>query len=286
MSKPLFKVQTLSVYISTTMVLLLLGIMCALFVAGNEVAKEMHDNMQISVVMNHEVEEGIILDLKSDMEQERYTGKIEYISAEQALQEEMKELGMNPAEQLGYNPYEASLEVTLKPEYNNTDSLEMIEEILLRNGNVKEVVYMKEVIGAVNESINKAGAAMLLLLVMLTLISWSQISNLVRLSIYSKRFLLHTMKLTGATWGFIRRPFIINNMLIGLFSSIAANAILALLLYGIGQSIPEATVYLPVEKLLVTGAIVTAFGILICGLCAFLSVNRFLRMRNNDLYFI
>lgn len=286
MSKPVFKVQTLSVCVSTTLVLLLLGIMSTLLVAGKEVTTSIQESMQVSVIVNHGVEENEVLALKEKIEKNGYTRKVDYISAEQALKEEMAELEMNPVEQLGYNPYEASLEITLNPEYNNADSIEKIEKELLRNSDIKEVLYPEDIMGDINEGIRKAGIAMFILLVMLTFISWSQISNLVRLSIYSKRFLLHTMKLTGATWGFIRRPFISKNIIIGLISGIAADSILAILLYALGQSEPEIMAYLPIGKLVVIGVTVILLGMLICGICAFLSVNRFLRMRNNDLYYI
>ena len=286
MSKPIFKVQTISVYISTTLVLLLLGVMGILLVAAQEVSKNIQDNLGVSVIMNSEVEEADILKLKEKLEASAYTQEVAYISKEQALEEQKIELGIDPVEQLGYNPYEAELEITLQPEYANSDSLATIENALLRNRSIKEVIYQKDLMNSVNDSIKKAGVALLVLLTLLTIISWSLISNLVRLSIYSKRFLLHTMKLTGATWGFIRKPFIINNIWIGLFSGIMANMLLAASTYMLSEQMPGIMLYLPLDGLAVVGATVIIFGIVICSLCAFMSVNRFLRMRNNDLYFI
>ena len=213
-------------------------------------------------------------------------GEVVFVSKEQALEEQRLELKADPVEQLGYNPYEAEIELTLKPEYANKDSLVMIEKSLLRNKEVKELIYQQELMDSVNEGIQKIGLTLLAFLAMLTLISWSLISNLVRLSIYSKRFLMHTMKLTGATWGFIRRPFIVSNMWIGLLSGVLANAMLAAGIYFLQQQEPVLMAYLPIDDLAVVGAAVILFGITICSLCAFLSVNRFLRMRNNDLYFI
>lgn len=286
MKRPIFKVQTLSVYISTTLVLLLLGVMGIMLVAATGVSKEIHNNLEVSVIINSDTEETDILKLKERLGKERYIQDITYISKEQALEEQKAELGADPVEQLGYNPYEAELCLTLQPQYANSDSLQTIEDKLLRNKNIKEVIYQKDLMNSVNESLKKAGAAMLLFLVLLTIISWSLISNMVRLSIYSKRFLLHTMKLTGATWNFIRKPFIINNIWIGFFSGIMANALLGASLYLLLDRMPALTHYLPLEGVAVVGAAVMLFGIIICSLCAFRSVNRFLRMRNNDLYFI
>lgn len=286
MKKPIFKIQTISVYISTTLVLLLLGAMGILFVAAQEVSRSVQDNLGVSVIMNNDAPEADILKLKERLDASRYTQAVKYISKEQALDEQRLELKTDPVEQLGYNPYEAEIELTLKPEYANRDSLAMIEKSLLRNKDVKELIYQQELMDSVNESIQKVGLTLLAFLAMLTLISWSLISNLVRLSIYSKRFLMHTMKLTGATWGFIRRPFIVNNMWIGLLSGVLANAMLAAGIYFLQQQEPVLMAYLPIDDLAVVGAAVILFGITICSLCAFLSVNRFLRMRNNDLYFI
>ena len=286
MKKPIFKIQTISVYISTTLVLLLLGAMGILFVAAQEVSKSVQDNLGVSVIMNNDAPEADILKLKERLDASRYTQAVKYISKEQALEEQRLELKADPVEQLGYNPYEAEIELTLKPEYANKDSLVMIEKSLLRNKEVKELIYQQELMDSVNEGIQKIGLTLLTFLAMLTLISWSLISNLVRLSIYSKRFLMHTMKLTGATWGFIRRPFIVSNMWIGLLSGVLANAMLAAGIYFLQQQEPVLMAYLPIDDLAVVGAAVILFGITICSLCAFLSVNRFLRMRNNDLYFI
>ena len=286
MKKPIFKIQTISVYISTTLVLLLLGAMGILFVAAQEVSKSVQDNLGVSVIMNNDAPEADLLKLKERLDASRYTQAVKYISKEQALEEQRLELKADPVEQLGYNPYEAEIELTLKPEYANKDSLVMIEKSLLRNKEVKELIYQQELMDSVNEGIQKIGLTLLAFLAMLTLISWSLISNLVRLSIYSKRFLMHTMKLTGATWGFIRRPFIVSNMWIGLLSGVLANAMLAAGIYFLQQQEPVLMAYLPIDDLAVVGAAVILFGITICSLCAFLSVNRFLRMRNNDLYFI
>ena len=286
MKKPIFKIQTISVYISTTLVLLLLGAMGILFVAAQEVSKSVQDNLGVSVIMNNDAPEADILKLKERLDASGYTQAVKYISKEQALEEQKLELKADPVEQLGYNPYEAEIELTLKPEYANKDSLVMIEKSLLRNKEVKELIYQQELMDSVNEGIQKIGLTLLAFLAMLTLISWSLISNLVRLSIYSKRFLMHTMKLTGATWGFIRRPFIVSNMWIGLLSGVLANAMLAAGIYFLQQHEPVLVAYLPIDDLAVVGAAVILFGITICSLCAFLSVNRFLRMRNNDLYFI
>ena len=280
------KIQTISVYISTTLVLLLLGVMGTLFIGAQSLTHSVQKNLVMSVIIKNETGEDAILKLKKELDNDKRILSTTYISKEQALAEESKALKTNPAEILGYNPYEASLEITMEPEYANSTELLTIERNLLKKKEVKEVIYQKELVDIINANIRKAGVMLLALLAMLTIISWSLIGNMVRLSIYSKRFILHTMKLVGASWGFICRPFIIRNMWVGIVSGIAANAILAGGLYLLQQNEPVIADIIQIDKLAVVGVVVILFGMVICMLCALMSVLRFLRMRRNDLYFI
>lgn len=286
MKKRGVRIQTISVYISTTLVLLLLGVMGALFIGAQSLTHNVQKNLIMSVVIKNEASEDAILKIKKEIDSDKRILSTTYISREQALAEESKALKTNPAEILGYNPYEASLEITMKPEYANSTELEAIEKTLLKKKEIKEIIYQKELVDTINTNIRKAGIILLALLAMLTIISWSLIGNMVRLSIYSKRFILHTMKLVGASWGFICRPFIIKNMWIGIFSGIAANAILASVLYMLQQNEPDIANIIQFDKLAIVAVIVIAFGMVICMLCALMSVLRFLKMRRNDLYFI
>ena len=240
----------------------------------------------MTVIIDKNANEQSILKLKKVIDSKEYVLESRYISKEDALDEARESLGADPMELLGENPYEAEIEINLKQEFSDIEKMAEIEKELIGNKEVSEVIYHKGHIDTVNRNINKVALLLLVLLVLLTVISWSLISNLVRLSIYSKRFLLHTMKLVGATWGFIRRPFLLHNMWIGFIAGIIANSILGFAIYMLQQRSPEVAMLLPTNELAIIGAAVIAFGIIICTLCAFLSVNRFLRMRNNDLYFI
>ena len=286
MRKRVFKVQTISVYISTTLVLLLLGIMGIMITGAQSLSESVKQNLTLSVIINKNTNEKAILKMQKEIDKLPAVRESKYISKEEALAEEKEALGTDPTELLGYNPFEASLEIKLNSDYSNSDSIAALQKDIEKRSEVKEVAFQKELLDTINSNIHKIGVIMLILFIMLTLISWSLISNLVRLSIYSKRFLLHTMKLVGATWGFIRRPFIMNNLWIGVSSGIMANMILAAMLYMAHKSEPAIMRLMPIENLLLVGFTVIAFGMVICTLCAYLSVNRFLRMRSNDLYFI
>lgn len=286
MSKPIFKIQAVSVYISTTLVLLLLGIMGIMFIGGHSLSGKIKESFRITAIIDRNAQESDILELKKKIDRMEYVLESRYISKEQILEDARKSLKTDPMELLSENPYKAEIELTLKQEYSNNEFMSKVETELCKNSLVEKVEYYKDHINTVNTNIRKAGIALLALLVMLTIISWSLIGNLVRLSIYSKRFLLHTMKLVGATWGFIRHPFIVSNMVIGLVSGILANLILGTGLFLIQQKEPGLINLLPTESLLIVAGGITLFGIIICTLCAYVSVNRFLRMRSNDLYFI
>ena len=286
MSKPKVKIQTLSVYISTTLVLLLLGAMCALLMSARSLSDHIRRNMTMSVVVSSKMNEQDILKFQKRLEKLPCVISSKYISSEQILEEQKVELGVDPVEFLGYNPYDPSIDLTLKSEYARPDSMALLEKQLLKDERVTQVVYHREIIESVNDNIRKIAAALLTFMAALTLISWSLIGNAVRLSIYSKRFLLHTMKLVGATWGFIRRPFIMHNLRIGLLSGIAANILLGGVFYLLLQEEPAMITILPPMSLAIIGSAVILFGILMTVTCAYLSVTRFLRMRGNDLYFI
>lgn len=286
MSKKGFKIQTLSVYMSTTLVLILMGMMGILLVVADSLSGQIRKNITVSVIIDADTEEENIKKYKERLDKRRYTAASKYISKKDILEEQTIELGADPTEFLGYNPYEPLIELSLHPQYANNDSLAKIEKQLLKDKGVTEVIYHKDLVGAINSNINKIGIALLVLMVLLSIISWSLIGNMVRMSIYSKRFLLHTMKLVGATWGFIRRPFIVQNMWIGALSGLFANIILGSMLYVIATREPAIVTLLDIEHLALVALGTMLFGVTITVLCAFLSVNRFLRMRGNDLYFI
>jgi len=286
MSKRIFKVQTLSVYISTTLVLLILGVMGLMFVTAGSLARYVRRNMQLSVIMTSDASAKDIAGLKKAIDKKEYVLGSRYISKEEVLQQQITELGTDPVEFLGYNPYDSSIEITLKDDYANNANIKEIETDLKKSRIVAGVAYQRELIDTINSNIKKISAVLLVFLAMLTLIAWSLIGNLVRLAIYSKRFLMHTMKLVGATWGFIRRPFLLQNLKIGFIAGMLANAILAGGLYILWQNEPAVATLLPATHLALVGGSVVFFGIVICTLCAYISVNRFLRMRSNDLYFI
>lgn len=281
-----FDMQFITSSISTTLVLLLLGLVVFFVLAANNLSVYVRDNINFSVLISDDMKETDILKLQKRLNNEPFVKETEYISKKQALKEQTEAMGTDPQEFLGYNPFTASIEIKLHSDYANSDSIAKIEKLIKRNTNIQDVLYQKDLIDAVNENIRNISLVLLALAVMLTFISFALINNTIRLAIYSKRFLIHTMKLVGASWGFIRRPFLKRNIWSGVLAAFIADTILMGAAYWLVSYEPELIrVITPEVMLLVSGAVLV-FGVVITFLCAYLSINKYLRMKASTLYYV
>ena len=281
-----FDMQFITSSISTTLVLLLLGLVGFFVLAANNLSVYVRENINFSVLISDDMKETDILKLQKRLNNEPFVKETEYISKKQALKEQTEAMGTDPQEFLGYNPFTASIEIKLHSDYANSDSIAKIEKLIKRNTNIQDVLYQKDLIDAVNENIRNISLVLLALAVMLTFISFALINNTIRLAIYSKRFLIHTMKLVGASWGFIRRPFLKRNIWSGVLAAFIADTILMGAAYWLVSYEPELIrVITPEVMLLVSGAVLV-FGVVITFLCAYLSINKYLRMKASTLYYV
>ena len=281
-----FDMQFITSSISTTLVLLLLGLVVFFVLAANNLSVYVRENINFSVLISDDMKETDILKLQKRLNNEPFVKETEYISKKQALKEQTEAMGTDPQEFLGYNPFTASIEIKLHSDYANSDSIAKIEKLIKRNTNIQNVLYQKDLIDAVNENIRNISLVLLALAVMLTFISFALINNTIRLAIYSKRFLIHTMKLVGASWGFIRRPFLKRNIWSGVLAAFIADTILMGAAYWLVSYEPELIrVITPEVMLLVSGAVLV-FGVVITFLCAYLSINKYLRMKASTLYYV
>ena len=208
------------------------------------------------------------------------------VSHPRAAEEQTEAMGTDPEEFLGYNPFTASIEIKLHSDYANSDSIAKIEKMIKKNTNIQDVLYRKELIDAVNDNIRNISLVLLALAVVLTFISFALINNTIRLAIYSKRFLIHTMKLVGASWGFIRGPFLRKNVWSGILAAIVADSVLMGTAYWAVTYEQELLQVITPEVMLIVCASVLVFGIVITWLCAYFSMNKYLRMKANSLYYI
>ena len=246
----------------------------------------MRENLELSLLLNDNVSEQEATRIVSFVEAQGYTKNVHYISKEDILAEQTASMGLDPTEFLGYNPYTASIEVKLKAEYANTDSIIPIKNRLMRYTQIREISYPSELMDNVNDNIRKISFLLLVLAFALSMISFALINNTIKLTIYSQRFILHTMKLVGASWAFIRRPFLIRNLGIGIASGVLANGLIAGSIYLLLRYEPQMSYLFTWQTLGIVGGCVMLFGILITMICAYFSINRFLRMKAGDLYYI
>ena len=271
--------------VSITLVLLLVGIMGLLLVNAHKISVHVKENIGISIILQDNVKEADILRLQKSFETQRYVRSTRYISKELAAKELQEELGEDFIQFIGYNPLPVSIELKLAADYANNDSIRVIERSIKSSELIKEVWYQKNLIYLVNENIRKISLIILGFALILLLISLVLINNTIRLAVYSKRFLIKTMKLVGATETFIRMPFIKTGLLHGLVSGTLAVFLLSSLIYFANKEFPEFSIFDNMEMLAFLYGIVIVSGILISLVSTVFAVNKFLRIKADRLYF-
>ena len=284
--KSAIDIQFVTACISTSLVLLLLGTVTLVVLSAKSLSNHIRENLELSLLLNDNVTEGEVNNIINYAQAQPYAKEVHYISKEDILTEQTASMGIDPTEFLGYNPYTASIEVKLRADYANTDSIIPIKSRLMRYTQIREITYPSELMDNVNDNIRKISAVLLALALALSLISFALINNTIKLTIYSQRFLLHTMKLVGASWGFIRRPFLLRNMSIGIVSGVLANILIAGGICLLLRYEPQMSHLFTLPTMATVGGSVMLFGLIITMLCAYVSINRFLKMKAGDLYYI
>ena len=276
--------QVVTTCISTAMVLILLGMVVLTIFTGMNLSSYAKERLTVTMILAENMTEPEAHNLCEKVKTLPYIASINYVSKEQALKEGTKELGADPSEFAGMNPFTASIELQLKPDYANNDSIAMISKQLQQYKKVSEIDYRQDLINSVNNTLRKISFVLLILAALLTIVSFSLINNTVRLSVYARRFSIHTMKLVGASWGFIREPFLKRAVGLGFIAAFIALVVLGSGVYALYQYEPEMQNFLTWEVLAVTAGSVLLFGVMITTLCSWGSVIKFLRMKAGDLY--
>ena len=276
--------QFLTSTISTTMALLLLGALTLFVLTAKEIRNYVHQDLTITTILADSTSETTAQNLVVTLGEKFYVHKIEFISREQALQEQVEVLGINPHEFLGKNPFSISLEMKMKADYVCTDSLAWITEDLMQESAIVDVIYPEDVVETINQNLSTITYILILITVVLLVISISLINNTVHMGIYSQRFVINTMKIIGARWNFIRRPFMLRSLRIGLISAAIATLLLLVAVQwaiGIESSLAQ---FIPTRNVLIMVACIFAFAMVITLTCTFISVTHFLKMQERDLY--
>jgi len=270
--------------VSISLVLFLLGLILVFGFLGNELSQYVKENITMSVILTEDLTDIKIRKIRDGLEKQPYVKSTQYISKEQAAIEMQRELGENPETFLGFNPFHASIEVKLNSEYTHPDSLPIIEKRISNDASVTDVIYRKDMMQMVNNNIRRIGFILLILLAVLIVISFVLINNTIRLLIYSKRFLIYTMRLVGATPGFIRRPFLKYNVISGLIAGLIAILLLTGALYYVKKEFFGFENILSSETLLFIFGIILVSGIVLSAVAAYFAVNRYLHINRGKLY--
>lgn len=271
--------------LSISLVLFLLGTIILLMLNTQRLSNFVKENIGVDVFIKEEVKNSDIQKLKKKIEALAYVKETRYVSADEAAKDFQKDLGEDFIKYIGRNPLLPSIEVRILAENTNAQDIEEIAKNFQKYPEVKEVIYQKDLVNLVNENVRKISAVLLVFAILLFILSITLISNTVRLTVYSKRFIINTMKLVGATNGFIRTPFLQKSMIQGLISSIIAIIMLSFVIIYTEQELKGLIDIQNAEMLIILYFSVMTLGIVITRMSTYFAVNRYLRMNNDQLYY-
>ena len=268
--------------VSLSLVLFVIGLLGLLILNAGKLSTYVKENIGFTIMLKNSVSQKKITQIQTDLNAEHYVKETKYISKEKAARDLREELGENFVEFLGYNPLLASIDVKLYEEYSNIDSIDFIKNALEKRPEIKEIFFQESVIELVNKNLAKMGFVIFIFSLLLSLIAIALMNNTVRLSIYSKRFNINTMKLVGATNVFITRPFIYKSILHGIIAGFVAIFLLAFLIYFAPEELTALVALNDVGSLFF---IILLLGITINATTTFLAVRKFLYLDVDELYF-
>ena len=272
--------------VSIALVLFLLGVFALLMMHAQRLSNHLKENIGFEVVMNSNVKADKILQLQKELDAMPAVKSTEYITKEEAIRRLSEDLGEDFLKWLGNeeNPLLPSIDVRFNAEWANNDSIAVIQARLLKNTDIKEIYYQKSLVGLINQNVSRIGIVLMVASIVLFTISITLIRNTIRLRIYSKRFLVRSMQLVGATSSYIQRPFIRGGRLQGFFGGLLADVLLALLLYGLDKHMPELSI---IQDYIIIGIVflgIIVLGVLLGGLSTRLALRKYLHADIDRLY--
>ena len=284
-SKRRYQSSYVTTVVSITLVLLMLGVLAIIVMQAQRLSDYVKENIGFRIYLKENAKEADIYRLQKFLDAAAFVKSTEYITPEEAAEELSAELGEDFISFLGYNPLPPSIDLRIKALYANVDSLAKIESIILSDQNVKEVFYQKSLVHLINKNIRRISLFLLSFSVLLLFIAVALINNTIRLSVYSRRFIIRTMKLVGATQAFIGRPFIWKGILQAVYSALMAIVLLALILYFSRRELPELIDLYDLRLYLSLFGFVILVGILLSWFSTYFAVRKYIRMGEDELYY-
>jgi cell division transport system permease protein len=285
LSKTKLRSSYLTLVISVSLVLFLLGVLGLILINAKELSDYFRESLSFSVMLNDDAKEADIRMLQKDLDGKLYVKSTEYVSKDEAAVKMKEDLGEDFINFLGDNPLPPSIDVYLYANYTSPDSVAKIEKYVLEYPFVKEVYYQESLLFLINENVRKISFFLLVISSFLFLIALTIINNTIRLSVYSKRFIIRTMQLVGATRSFIRRPFLVQSAFHGLMAALIAMGLLMGLLYLIEKEFLMMFTFESTNLLILLGVSLIVTGVLINIISTFFSVNRYLSISEDKLYY-
>lgn len=274
----------LTTIVSVSLVLFVLGFLSLFLMNVKNISNHVKENIGFSIILKEGIKDVNVAQIKKTLDAEPFVKSTHFINSDSAAVQLQRELGENFLDFLGYNPLLASIDVKLNADYANPDSLATIKAELTGNTHIKEVFYQEDLVSVINQNTKKISFYTLCFVVVLLVITIALINNTIRLSIYSKRFLIKTMQLVGAKHSFIRKPFVLRGIGNGIVSAFIAIALIIAILYYLQQEIPELIDLKNIELYGALFLVVLILGILISWISTNLAVRKYLKIETGDLY--
>ncbi len=279
------KTSYITTVASISLVLFVLGLLGLTILYAQMLSDHVKENIGITVFLSDDAGIDEITSFQRSLDGSSAVKSTSYISKDQAAEDLTAELGEDFVSFLGYNPLPASVVIRLHAGYANTDSLAAFEKMVLRYPLAREVDYQKDLVHLVNENVRKIGAGLLLFSMLLLMIAFALINNTIRLSVFSRRFLIKSMQLVGATQAFIRKPFVLKGVMQGLISAILSNILLVITLYTVERKMPDLSILSDMRLLLMLLGAVILLGIIISWISTFFAVRKYLKIKTDSLYY-
>lgn len=276
----------LTTTISVSLVLFLIGLECVLMLSMQSLFKRVKEDVVVTVLLDKDADSTAVRRMNALLAVSPYCHHYEYVSAEQALQEHIIYLGEDPTQFLGYNPLSNSYEVYLREQYVCQDSMAVVAEQLRALPYVNKVSYQRDLMDLMNTNFNDISMLLLLFALVLLLIAEALIINTIRLQIYSKRFLIRTMDLVGATSWMIKKPFVVKNMWLGTIAATLALMVLAGCVYYVHYRMGIVLFDYTWQNLGIIALVVYGFGICITFITSMITCDRYIRMKEDTVYSI
>ena len=273
-----------SVVTSISLVLFFLGILGLLLLNTKNLALHFKEQIVMTIYLKDNAKDIEITQLQKKIQLNPSTKKVHYTPKDEAAEKYARDIGEDFVEFLGFNPLLNSLDIYFNASYVNTLSLTKTKRELEIVDFVDEIVYDKPLVSLLDENIQKISFVLLLSTAIFIVIALLLINSSIRLSIYSKRFIIKTMQLVGATKSYIQRPFIWSHLRLGILSSILALIALSFLIWEIDKYFPELKMMQQTNELIIVFGCVLALGISITGLSTFFATQRYLNLKTDAVY--